>query len=250
MAIRAIEGSGMQQDKRQYKRYKLELVEVSGKMSLADKVEILDVSLGGVSLRVDRRLNPGREYVLKLGDKAKSFDLKCIVVRSELSGCEEKINGERTMIYRAGMRFNESSARQIADFFQSIKLIKKETVPSESDRRLDIRFQIQTPGEKILNYPAQFKVKDVSLKGIRIQTDVSLTLQSVIPMGLALHDDNFVNFNGRVVSTRMIEEQGEARYDIGVELLDLSEEGAARLKSFIEYLAKSGKNGGAAEANR
>ena len=55
---------GMQQDKRRYKRYRLELVDVNGKMSLADKVEIIDVSLGGVSLRVDRRLNPGREYLL------------------------------------------------------------------------------------------------------------------------------------------------------------------------------------------
>ncbi|HYA87296.1 MAG TPA: PilZ domain-containing protein [Nitrospirota bacterium] len=231
----------MQQDKRRYKRYKLELVEVSGRMSLADKVEIIDVSLGGVSLRVDRRLNPGREYVLKLGDKLRSFDLQCIVVRSELSGIEEKITGERVMIYTAGMRFKESSSSQIAEFFKSIELAKKETLPSESDRRSDIRFVIHTPGEKILNYPAQFKVKDVSLCGALIQTDVNLTLQSVIPMELAVHDDNFVHFKGRVASTRMYEVQGEARYDIGVEFSDLSEEGAGLLKSFIDYLAESEK---------
>jgi len=238
----------MQQDKRRYKRYKLELVEINGKMSLADKVEIIDISLGGVALRVDRRLNPGREYLLKLGDKEKSFDLKCIVVRSELSGIQARVTGERAMIYTAGMRFKDDSSKQIADFLKSIELVKKETVLSESDRRFDIRFHIHMPGEKILNYPAQFKVKEVSLSGLRIQTDVSLALQSVIPMGLALHDDNFVHFNGRVASIRMFEDQGETRYDIGVEFLDLSEEGTALLKSFIEYLATSEKKGGAEEA--
>ena len=236
----------MEQDKRRYERYKLELVEVNGKMSLADKVEIIDVSLGGVSLRVDRRLNPGREYMLRLGDRANSFDLKCIVVRSELSGIEERVDGERAMIYTAGMRFKEDSSIQIANFFKSIELTKKETLPS--DRRLDIRFQIHMPGEKVLNYPAQFKVRDVSLNGIRIETDVKLALQSVIPMDLALHDDNFVHFNGRVASSRMSDGQSEARYDIGVELLDLSDEGIMLLKSFIDYLANSRQKGGEIES--
>lgn len=237
----------MQQDKRRHTRYKLELVEVNGKMSLADKVEILDISLGGVALRIDRRLDPGREYLLKLGDKIKSIDLKCIVVRSELTGIEERANGERTMIYSAGMKFKEDSSKQIEDFFKSIELIKKETAQSEVDRRMNIRFRIQIPGEKILNYPAEFKVKEVSLSGLRIQTDQNLDLQSIIPMGLALHEDNFVHFKGRVASIRIFENHGTTSYDIGVEFLDLSEEGIALLKSFIDHLAmlekKSGKEG-------
>jgi hypothetical protein len=51
----------MLQDKKRFKRYSLKFVEVNGKMSFADEVEIIDVSLGGVSLCVDRRLNPDRE---------------------------------------------------------------------------------------------------------------------------------------------------------------------------------------------
>jgi hypothetical protein len=235
-------------EKRRYKRYKLELIEVNGKMSLADKVEIIDLSLGGVALRVDRRLNPGREYLLKLGDKTKSFDLKCIVVRSELSGIEEKANGERVMIYTAGMKFKEDSATKMMDLLKSIELIKAVAVPSESDRRIDVRFHIHTPGEQILKYPAQFKVMEISLSGIRIRTDISLELQSIIPMGLALHDDNFVHFNGRVASTRMLEEQGETRYDIGVEFSDLSEEGKSLLKAFIDYLARTQDTGNGPEA--
>jgi sulfur carrier protein ThiS len=239
----------MQQDKRRHKRYKLELMEVNGKMSLADKVEILDISLGGVALRVDRRLNPGREYQLKLVDKGKSIELKCIVVRSELTGIEERADGERIMIFSAGMKFREDSSRQIEDFFKSIELAEYETVPSEVDRRMNVRFHIHMPGEKILTYPAQFKVMEISLSGIRIQTDESLALQSVIPMGLALRENSFVHFQGRVASINNVEEDSKACYEIGVEFLDLSEEETALLKSFINHLALSNKKGEDEETN-
>ena len=63
----------MMQDKRRHKRYNLDLVEVNGKMSLTDKVEVLDISLGGVALKADRRLNIGKEYMIKLQEKGKTL---------------------------------------------------------------------------------------------------------------------------------------------------------------------------------
>ena len=54
------------QNKRLHKRIKLDIVELGGKMFLIDDVEILDISLGGVSLKVDRGLNIGKEYLITL----------------------------------------------------------------------------------------------------------------------------------------------------------------------------------------
>jgi len=86
------------QDKRRHKRFKLDIIEINGKMSLADKVKIIDISLGGIAVKADRRLNIGREYLIRLEDKGKSIDVKGIVVRSELSGIEERDKGERVSI--------------------------------------------------------------------------------------------------------------------------------------------------------
>jgi hypothetical protein len=103
-------------DKRRHRRFKLDLIEFDGKLSLADKVEILDMSFGGVALKVDKRLNIGKEYLFKLGDKENSIDVQSIVVRCKLSGIEERFNGEKISIYTAGMRFKDGAVEKVADF--------------------------------------------------------------------------------------------------------------------------------------
>lgn len=52
-------------NKREHTRF--DLIDLQGKMTLANKVEIVDISLGGVALKVDRKLDIGREYMIKLG---------------------------------------------------------------------------------------------------------------------------------------------------------------------------------------
>jgi hypothetical protein len=225
------------QDKRRHKRFRLDLVEINGKMILADKVEIIDISLGGVALKADRRLNIGKEYVIKLGDKGKHIDVKGVVVRSELIGIEERTNGERVSIYKAGLMFKEGQADQIADFLNSIEQSKKEEVPVTVDRRLAVRFHITTPREKILSFPAQFKVKVISLSGMLIQTEQPLEIESMIPMDLSLSADNPVNFVGRVASCQMTEDKGQGCYEIGMEFTDLTEKDRTLLKTFMTYLA-------------
>jgi c-di-GMP-binding flagellar brake protein YcgR len=225
------------QDKRRHKRFRLDLLEINGKMSLTDKVKILDISLGGVALKADRRLNMGKEYLIKLQEKGKTLEVRGIVVRSELSGIEERANGERVSIYTAGMIFKEGSADKIADFLKPIEQNKKKEAPRMVDRRLNVRFNITTPREKILSYPAQFKVKEISLGGMLIRTEQALGIESMIPMGLSLNAEDSVNFIGRVVSCQMTEDKGQADYEIGVEFRDLTGKDRTLLTTFIDYLA-------------
>jgi hypothetical protein len=231
------------QDHRRHKRFKLDLIEISGKMRFANKVEIIDISLGGVALKADSRLNIGREYLIRLGDEENSLDVKGIVIRSELSGIEERANGERVTIYTAGIRFQDGSADKIADFFHNaIARDKKEKVEMMVDRRINVRFQITAPWEKILSFPAQFKMKEISLTGMRIQTNQSFGIKSVIPLELSLKADSPVYFSGRVVSCLMTVGKGQAHYEIGVEFLDLTDKDKTLLKTFIDYLAATRVN--------
>ncbi len=103
-------------DKRRHRRFKMELIEFDGRLGLTDKVEIIDMSFGGVALKLDRRLNIGREYLFKLEDGKKSIDVQSIVVRCRLSGIEQKFTGEKVSIYTAGMRFKDGAAEKVADF--------------------------------------------------------------------------------------------------------------------------------------
>ena len=225
------------QDKRRHKRYSLDLIEVHGKMSLTDKVEVLDISLGGVALRADRRLNIGKEYLIKLQKNGKLLEVKGIVVRSELSGMEARGHGEMASIYSAGLVFKDGYAVKIADFLTPIAQQRKKESPAVVDRRQNIRFNITTPGEEILSYPLQFKVRSISLGGMLIQTHQPVEINSTIPMDLSLNTDKAVQFTGRTVSCTSMEIAEQTYFDIGVEFTDLTDMNKELLNSFIDYLA-------------
>ena len=226
------------QDKRRHKRFRVDLVEINGKMSLTHKVQILDISLGGVSLKADRRLNIGKEYLITLQEEGKKLDVKGTIVRSELSGIEQQANGQGVSIFTAGMMFKEGYADKLADFLKPIEQTRKKgEPPSAAERRLNVRFNITTPQEKILSYPLQFKVKSISLGGMLIQTEYAVEINSKIPTELSLNTDTEVTFIGRVVSCAMAEYTGQTNYDIGVEFTDLTDEDKTLLKTFIDYLA-------------
>jgi c-di-GMP-binding flagellar brake protein YcgR len=212
-------------------------MEFNGKMIMAQKVEIIDISLGGVALKTDRRLNIGREYLIKLGYKGKSIDVKGIIVRCELSNIEERSDGKSVSIYSAGIMFKDIPSNTIADFMNSIEHDKRDAVPVMADRRINVRFYINIPLDNTLNFPAQFTVKEISLSGMLIQTEQALGIESVIPMGLSLQADKPVNFMGRVASCRMTEDKGKAQYEIGVEFKDLTDKDRTLLNIFIDYLA-------------
>jgi hypothetical protein len=218
-------------------------MEINGKMSLVDRVEIIDISLSGVSLKVDKKLELGREYMIRLGDRKKEFDVKGVIVRSEVSEIEEKASGKA--IYAAGMMFNGGQLDKLAMFLYAIDQKKKMNAVA-AERRLKVRFQITTPGENVLSYPAQFKVRTISLCGMLIQTDLPLETESRFPMGLSLHGDNPVNLVGRVASCQMMDEAGRTHYEIGVEFMDVMEKDKMLLKTFIYNLAEmeAGKKGG------
>lgn len=227
---------------RRHKRYGLDLIDVKGKMSLSEKVEILDISLGGVALKVDRKLYPGREYSINLQDKGKTLKVSGIIVRSELSGMEARNNGQSVSIYAAAMQFNDDSADQVSDFLKSIVQEQNETAPLLEERRLNVRLQITDPRENILRYPEHFKVKTISLCGMLIQTGQALEIESRIPMGLSLSDGTTVNFIGRVVSCHMKEDEGQIRFDIGSEFIDLKDKDKTLLQTFIDQWATMGKS--------
>jgi Tfp pilus assembly protein PilZ len=229
------------QDKRRYKRFHVHLVELNGKMSLADKVQILDISLGGVSLKTDRRLNIGKEYLLKLQKKGKTLEVKGAVVRSELSGIEQRTDGQGVSIFTVGMMFKEGFADKLTDMLKPIDQTRtKGEAPSAADRRFHVRFNITTPEENILSYPLQFTVKSISLSGMLIQTGQPLEINSTIPMELSLNADNAVNFLGRVVSCAMTKHADPTNYDIGVEFTYLADNNTALLETFMDYLAGLG----------
>lgn len=210
---------------------------MNGQISLSDKVEILDISLGGIALKVDRRLNIGREYLLKLREDEQTLEVKCIVARTELSGIEQRANGESVSIYTTGMIFKEGSTDRIAEFLKPIQQHKQMNETNGPDRRVDVRFLIGGPMDTMLSYPAEFTLKTISLCGMLIRTEQALALECRVPMILSLNADNPVRFIGRIAACQRNDDPGGRHYDIGVEFTNLTDRDITLLKTFIGFLA-------------
>jgi Tfp pilus assembly protein PilZ len=193
-------------------------------MSLAGKAEIIDISLGGVALRTDRKLNIGKECLITLGYHGTRSSVKGIVVRSELSGIEETAGGESVTVYSVGFYFKEESADKIKGFLDAIEESKKVEVPAVPHwRHRYVRFCITTPGETVLSFPAQFSVKEISQIGVIIQTEQPMKLDSVLLMELSINACDPVSFMGRVVSCRTTQDKNRGSHDIGVEFSELTD---------------------------
>jgi c-di-GMP-binding flagellar brake protein YcgR len=225
------------QNKRRFKRFTLKVLEIHGRMIAATEVKVVDIGIGGIKLRANRRLNIGNEYALKLEAVDKTLSLKGVVVWSSLSDHIEGSHGEVVPIYTAGLKFTNISTDKITQLLDFIEEHKKEEIYAMGGSRLNVRFHINDPEKAILNYPASYKVKKISLGGMLIECVQALEVESRIPMELSLQDDNPLKFVGRIATCQVIEEGDPKQYDIGIEFSGLTKKDNEMISTFVEYCA-------------
>jgi len=124
----------MMQEKRRHRRLRSDPMEVRGKMISTHQIKIIDISFGGAALKADRRLNIGREYLLKLEEKGIALYVKALVVRSQLVEIEFRDNGESASIYAVGVMFRDIATQKIITFIDSIGREAKEAVSVQPGR--------------------------------------------------------------------------------------------------------------------
>jgi hypothetical protein len=229
-------------EKRRYKRYAMDIYDIHSEMLFAKEVKILDISMSGVSLKADKRMDMNREYTLKIKSKEKILILKGKVIWSLLSGNHQGIRGESIPIYTAGLKFNDiatEKTREIIDFIEDHKREenRQEDIYQLSGLRLFTRFQIKAPEEtSIMHCYEGCKVKKLSLGGMLIESEYPLDLDNTMPMQLTFPQDKSITFQGRIASCLLIENAVPERYDVGVEFLEMAETDKQILVEFIQSL--------------
>jgi hypothetical protein len=230
-------------EKRRYKRFSVDIMEINGKMVLASYVKILDISIGGVSFKANRRLNMGSEYSLKMENKRRELTVKGIIVRSTLSESIEDSRGNIVPVYSAGMQFTDSSEEKIKEIEAFILNNMKDAdkhvdLYSPSGRRLYVRVFIENPEQSVLKVDENYKVKNICIGGMMIESEHALELESVVPLEIYFVEDNSLKVTGRVVSCIMITDREPMHYDIGMEFIDMREKDRDILIEFIRSLDK------------
>ena len=120
------------QEGRRYQRFQVDNDEINSSMALANHIQVLDVSEGGIALKADIRLNIGRQYTLTIKTKLNVSTVKGIIVWSSLIGNKEDAKGNIVPIYKAGLQFSNVSREAINEIISSLQN-KKQDVNSSNN---------------------------------------------------------------------------------------------------------------------
>jgi len=230
---------------RRYKRFKVDVMEISGKMVLAKYVKINDISIGGVSLRTERMMRIGSEYALKIEGRERVLSVSGIVVWSLLGESIRDSEGNIIPLYTAGMKFTDGSfekEKEIVDFLEANKrdADRKVDIKKPDGGRLYVRICIEDPGKAVMHFQENYKVINLNLGGMLIESEHALEIDSKLPMEMTLPDDRSILFQGRVANCRLIEQEDLVHYDIGIAFDDIPEQSGMKLREFIRLLDNMG----------
>lgn len=228
-------------ERRRYKRFVVDILDISTTMTFAKNVKIYDISIGGVALKVNKRLDIGSEYDLKIEGKGRILSLRGVVIWSFLSESLVDTSGNIIPVYRAGLKFipvtNDMKA-EIEHFIDTHKkqLHKQVNVSEIKSTRLHVRFTIQDPEMALLSFHERFKVKTIGLGGMLVESEQPIEKEQTFPMEIAFTEDKAIKCSGRVASCNEIPHGEMQHYQIGIEFLDISERNRAVLHEFVRLL--------------
>jgi hypothetical protein len=226
-------------DRRRYKRFKVDLMEINSKLVFARNVKVVNISIDGISLKADRRLNIGSEHTLKIESKGKVLNINCTIIWACLTESIADSMGNIVPIYTAGMKFknvSDEKIKEIADFIENLKLDKMVDISKSNGHRLHIRVKIEAPENAVLNFDESHKVKKFSLGGMLIESTYELGVENRIHMKIIFSEEKAINCLGRIASCLLVKNEEGEHYDIGVEFLDMSEQDREILNEFIRLL--------------
>jgi len=229
------EGVSRLQDQRKHKRYIIEGMDLKCRMVFATEVRLKDISLSGASIIVNKRLNIGSRYTLKVIDNGTELSLNGEVVWETIQGSKKTPTGEVVPIYHAGLKFENILSGKGAELMGLLTdtAIKRNLVP----RLGGVRIKMDVNGS-VLDYPHSFSIKKISMGGMLLETDRPMEKEKRYPVEISLFKGEGPPLKcvARVASCLPHPSGNKNLFDVGVEFLNLSDTDRLRLERFIGTL--------------
>jgi len=204
--------------------------DVSGTLHFNTDARVLNVSLSGVALETSLPVRVGRAYTVTLRhDSEQTISLNAKVVWCHLQGTRKNKLGESMPIYEAGLAFTDTlteSAAELVGFLQRAAII---TV----DQRVTGRFRFKNDEPVSLETAYGFSVRNVSSRGMLLETELAPQIGSVFDIEVALPAYT-LQTRARVVQAKESRaEEKRTVSEVEVEFVDFSPTEQARLSEFI-----------------
>jgi hypothetical protein len=229
------------QDKRRHKRYALDFIDINSNMVFAKNVKLIDISIGGISLKADRRLNMAGNYKLRIEYEDNVLKIRGVVVWSRLSESMRDNRGNIVPLYSAGMQFKEVTDQKIDDIVQFIKNYNPEKLEDvdiiiPKSLRIHLMVPFDLSKEAYLQCEDNCTVKELSADCMLMESGSAMEIDETLPIEIIINEEILIKFIGKVASCMLIQNKKPASYEIGMDFLDLMGKDRDVLYEFIYLL--------------
>ena len=155
---------------RRHRRFPVDVMQISSTAVFSCEIIIQDISIAGVSLLIDRPLEEGTEYTIRIMNEDREISLQGSVVWfREHDACSSQEDAH--LRYAAGLKFSDLAQDAVKDLTRFIErhLIGRHTqvkVHGISGCRCNIRFPVDRKESAVLNVAETYRVRKLSLGGM------------------------------------------------------------------------------------
>ncbi len=218
-------------------------LDLAGEMFFGINISVIDMSVHGIAIEVDRQLSVGKVYLMNFYDGDKTISVRAEVMRSQPVEPEAGSSIDDAMRFTVGMEFRDMTAnlmQDIASFINKHKVDEKKMASycMLNGIRVNDRLQID-PGEKnVLDLMKPCRVKAVSLSGMLIESEEDIGLYETVRINVSLRRGETISFMGSTISCTAAGRDPE-RYRIEIEVTDMSAADREKLKAFLMGISDS-----------
>jgi Tfp pilus assembly protein PilZ len=228
-------------DTRHHRRFNVEAMDIRGLATFSGKVVINDISISGISIKTDRRMEPGKRYAVKISSRDRSISLEGKVMWSMENRTQEHPDESPHLEHTAGIQFGDLSQQTMTDLMKFITFHRVEKItplsPHQmSGRRANIRFRLGNAEETTLCLSEPFRVRILSLGGMLMERNNPYAVGSELQMEMTLPGNAHLAFAGKVISCFPAEDRPGGYYDVGIKFSAMSDQDRAKLKELIRWL--------------
>lgn len=228
----------MTDERRRSTRYGID--DATGSFRLAGSFRLIDVSLNGIGLEGNLRLQKGQLYRGRLEWAGRTVEVKGRVAWTRLVGTSKSANGDVLPVYQAGIEFEPPLAEPQGELRD---LIEAATTFRPGDRLFG-RYRAADDSTE-LALDAEITIRKVSRTGMLIDSPAPAEIGVVLPFDLVFAGDSFQAL-GRVITCEarhQADAEEPVSYAIGVEFEKLDEHARKALKTALEHLAETSQDG-------
>jgi hypothetical protein len=222
-------------------RFKTDNMDISCQIKVVSRAKILNMSIDGISMKTNFRLNRDNIYPLKVEDYNNNLELEATAVWSNVTLRKEggNLRCDFIPVHNAGMQFSLPSQEKPYEIMNYIEKYRQKgdnrvNFLKFSDRRRGIRSSINESKRCLLNFSVNCRVQELGMGSMLAKGGHELENGSQVLAMIITPKSAPLKIVGRIVSCSFMggTDTGQV-FDTGIEFTETSDEDRERIKRLV-----------------